>query len=95
MKAMAAFYLAIDGNKLSQADKVSASLAKESASDIIKLIDKYKSKHSVAIKKQLHASLRTLGRGVEGFDDQLINEQHRRYGPLRYEFLEFLERSVH
>src|SRR3546814_755207 len=92
INAMTSFYLALDSDSLSQGDKSYAELAKERAADIVILMRKYKVKPSPSFLKRLHANLRTLGRGVEGFDNQILEKQHRSYGRLRIELLEYLEK---
>ena len=91
---MTAFYISLPSKVVSDGDKTYAALAKTASEQILDLITKYQNKPQNKILKQLHANVMTLTRGVEYFDDDSTERQHRAHGQLRLRLFEWLESNI-
>ena len=91
---MARFYIGLDNVVKHEADKFYAGLAKDSALQIIDLIEKYKADPQNRYLKQIHANIMTLTRGVEGFQDADVDRTHNSYGSLQYDILDYIRKNV-
>ena len=94
IQEMTMFYINLPSRVVSDGDKTYAVLAKTASEQILKLITKYRDKPQNKILKQLHANVMTLTRGVEYFEHERTEHQHRAYGHLRLRLLEWLESTI-
>jgi hypothetical protein len=93
IRKMARFYTELP-DKVCETDKQYALLARESTDNIITLLKQYYINPKNTHLKRLHANLMTLVRGVEGFNDEDIQEKHEYFGKLCYKLFDIIESKI-
>jgi hypothetical protein len=94
VREMATFYVDLSESAKSNGDRFYAALGRKSSTNILALAQKYHSDPKNSYLKRIHASLMTLIRGVENFQDKDAQKKHDSYGPLVTKLLQYVNENV-
>lgn len=91
---MAQFYTDLSENAKNNGDRFYAGLGRKSSTNILALSQKYHLDPKNSYLKRIHASLMTLIRGVENFQDKDAQRKHDSYGVLVTKLLQYVNENV-
>lgn len=94
IREMAKFYADLSEDVRNDPDKDYAQMGKESAENILSLIDKYQSDPKNTYLKLMQSNLMTLTRGIESFQDRDIQKIHKKYGEVRLKLYKYIDENV-
>ena len=88
------FYADLYENTRNDPDNDYAQMGKESAENIVSLVDKYQSDPKNTYLRRMHSNLMTLTRGIEGFQDKATQNKHETFGELFSKLFHYIDANV-